>query len=55
MEGAVCVVFGVCIVGWGVGGECGEFLSFPLYTLGIGIGIEVGYGEWVANWAGRRL
>lgn len=40
MEGAVCVVFGVCVVGWGVGGECGEFLSY--YT--IGIGDEVGYG-----------
>lgn len=38
------------------GGLAGSVVSsFPLYTIGIGIGVEVGYGKWVANWVGRRL
>lgn len=54
MEGAVCVVFGVCVVGWGVGGECGEFLSF-VYILDLGLRLGTGNRKWVANWVGRRL
>lgn len=33
MEGTVCVVFGVCVVGWGVGWGCGELPSL----LGFGL------------------
>lgn len=43
MEGAVCVVFGVCVVGWGVGGECGEFLSY-VYSW------DLGYGNGLLTW-----
>lgn len=51
MEGSVCVVFGVCVVGRGVGGESGE--NFPLCLGNKGMGYDFGLRDWLT--LGRRL
>lgn len=51
MEGEICAVFGIRVACWGIGWECGMYISFPLllyYALLTRLFVD-GYGPQVPH------